>query len=220
MQRRATIDLEDLLERGLNELQLALPRTTQQRLLAFLTLLERWGRVYNLTAIRDPAQAVVHHLLDALSVLPILMQRFDLTRERVADVGSGAGIPGLVLAIAEPLMQLHSIESVGKKAAFQRQVCAELGLSRVVVHAARVESIRQPCRLVLTRAFATLSETLKSTSELLVPQGTLVAMKGQHQDTADEISQLRERYDVETIPLTVPGLEAERHLVLVGPRVF
>jgi len=142
------------LRQGAAELGLVLPEPVLRRLLAMLELLRKWNAVYNLTAIRDPREMLVHHLLDSLSILPPLRRRLDLDRATIADVGSGAGLPGLPIAIVHPGARLVSIEPIGKKTAFQRQVCSELALTNVEIVTGKAESLARPVDLVTCRAFA------------------------------------------------------------------
>jgi len=221
-ERRPAADAAALGQRlrdGATELGLGLAEPTLRRLLDFVGLLVKWNAVYNLTAIRDPSEMMVQHLLDALSILPPLRRRLDLDRCTVADVGSGAGLPGLPLAIVHPGARLVSIEPVGKKAAFQRQVCAELALTHVRVHAGRAESLSQPFDLVTCRAFASLADFVDVAARLVGPATLLAAMKGQRVGLDAERAALPPDCIVEVEPLRVPFLDAERHLVLIrrGP---
>jgi 16S rRNA (guanine527-N7)-methyltransferase len=194
------------LDRGLGELVLELPAGASERLLRYTALLEKWNRTYNLTAIREPLAMVAHHLLDSLSVLPHL----PLPKEgaRLADAGSGAGLPGIPLAIARPRWHVALAESNQKKAAFLRQAAIELGLDNVEVHEGRVESWRpQPLfDLVISRAFAALNEFLAACRHLVRPGGVLAAMKG--------VAPQDRRPECALVPLRVPMLDAQRHLVL------
>jgi 16S rRNA (guanine527-N7)-methyltransferase len=193
------------LERGLGELALALPAGAHNQLLAYLRLLAKWNRTYNLTAISDPLAMVTHHLLDSLSVLPHLALAGDV---RLADAGSGAGLPGIPLAIARPRWRVVLAESSEKKAAFLRQAKIELALDNVEVHEGRVEAWRpQPLfDLVISRAFAALEEFVAACRHLVAPAGALAAMKG----TAPE----KDQTNCRVIRLRVPFLDAQRHLVL------
>ncbi len=194
------------LDRGLAELALALPAGADERLLEYAGLLQKWNRTYNLTAIRDPLAMVAHHLLDSLAVLPHLPLAPE--RARIADAGSGAGLPGIPLAIARPRWHVALAESNQKKSAFLRQAAIELGLHNVEVHEGRVEAWRpQPLfDLVISRAFAALSEFIAACRHLVAPEGVLAAMKGvAPQETRAECSVVR---------LHVPLLDAQRHLVL------
>jgi 16S rRNA (guanine527-N7)-methyltransferase len=194
------------LDRGLGEMALALPAGARERLLDYSALLAKWNRTYNLTAIRDPLAMVAHHLLDSLSVLPHLPLAVD--RARLADAGSGAGLPGIPLAIARPRWHVALAESSQKKAAFLRQASIELALDNVEVHEGRVEAWRpQPLfDLVISRAFAALGEFIAACRHLVAPGGVLAAMKGAApQDLMAPCSLIR---------LQVPLLDAQRHLVL------
>jgi len=194
------------LDRGLGEMALALPAGARERLLDYAALLAKWNRTYNLTAIRDPLAMVAHHLLDSLSVLPYLPLAAD--HARIADAGSGAGLPGIPLAIARPRWHVALAESSQKKAAFLRQASIELALDNVEVHEGRVEAWKpQPLfDLVISRAFAALGEFIAACRHLVAPGGVLAAMKGAApQDLMAPCSLIR---------LQVPLLDAQRHLVL------
>lgn len=207
------------LVQGLNALGITHDLALADRLLEFLTLLVRWNRTYNLTAIRDPREMVRLHLLDALAVLPILensaLAGRDQTAPRLADVGSGAGIPAIPLALARPGWKITSIEAVDKKAAFQRQAKIALGLKNLEVCGARVESLLAGGHdLVLSRAFASLADFVSISGHLAAPHGALAAMKGLLPD--DEIASLPAPWQVDAVlPLIVPGVAAERHLLLL-----
>jgi len=194
------------LDRGLGELGLELGPAARERLLEYVALLVKWNRTYNLTAIRDPLAMVTHHLLDSLSVLPHLP--LAVARARIADAGSGAGLPGIPIAIARPGWQITLAESSQKKAAFLRQAAIELALHNVEVHEGRVEAWRpQPLfDLVISRAFASLAEFIAACRHLVVAGGTLAAMKGAKPKGLQA--------DCSLISLQVPLLEAQRHLVL------
>jgi len=194
------------LDRGLAEMTLALPSGARERLLAYLALLAKWNRTYNLTAIRDPLAMVAQHLLDSLSVLPHLP--LAAQHARLADAGSGAGLPGIPLAIARPGWHVALAESSQKKAAFLRQAAIELALHNVEVHEGRVEAWRpQPLfDLVISRAFATLADFIAACRHLVIPGGTLAAMKG-------AVPQDMQAHFL-LVPLRVPLLNAQRHLVL------
>lgn len=199
---------------GLVALGLNLPAAVKTRLLDYVALLKKWNATYNLTAIRDDAEMVTQHLLDSLSVLPAL-QESALTARRWADVGSGAGLPGIPLAIARPDLDMTLIETVEKKSAFQRQAKIELGLSNITVANRRVEVMPGgQFAAVISRAFAELADFVDLTGHLLEPQGRLYAMKGQLPES--EISRLPPPWVVaECVRLRVPGLEAERHLIIL-----
>ena len=200
-----------LLDRGLADLGLDLSPDARTRLLAFAALLGKWNRVYNLTAIRSPEQAITHHLLDSLAVLPHLGQI-----ARLADIGSGGGLPGIPLAIARPELEITSIETVGKKASFQQQAQIELGLANFAPLHARVEDVQPdaPCDAVISRAFSEIADFVRLTRHLLAPGGRFLAMKGVY--PRDELAALPDGVRVvETLPLAVPGLDAERHLIIL-----
>jgi 16S rRNA (guanine527-N7)-methyltransferase len=194
------------LDRGLAELELALPAGARERLLEYMALLVKWNRTYNLTAIRDPRAMVAHHLLDSLAVLPHLPLTSE--RRRLADAGSGAGLPGIPLAIARPEWRVALAESSEKKAAFLRQATIELQLSNVEVHVGRVEAWRPQLLfdVVISRAFAALADFLAACRHLLAPTGVLAAMTGKAPTPLDASCSL--------IQLHVPLLDAQRHLVL------
>jgi len=196
------------LRRGIAELGIALGLEAQEKLLVYLALLHKWNRVYNLTAIRDPQQMVSNHLLDSLAVLP------HLWAGRWLDVGCGAGLPGLVLAVAQPDWRFALLDSNSKKTGFVQQAVIELGLRNVSVHCERVEGWQPAERFdgIISRAFSELGEFLRSTRHLLAPRGRWVAMKGVPQQ---ELAGLPDGCRVErVIPLQVPGLHAARSLVI------
>lgn len=193
---------------GLLALGLDLPDATQQKLLAFRDLLLKWNKTYNLTALRDPEQAISHHLLDSLAILP------QLSDGSLLDVGSGGGLPGIPLAIVRPELAVTLVDTVQKKATFLQQVVIELGLQNVTVHHARVEEMSGQYEQISSRAFAELTQFVSLTRHLLAPDGRWLAMKGIRPDA--EISTLPADISVEAIvPLTVPGLSAERHLIIL-----
>jgi 16S rRNA (guanine527-N7)-methyltransferase len=194
------------LDRGLGEMTLALPRGAREKLVEYMALLVKWNRTYNLTAIRDPLAMVAHHLLDSLSVLPHLP--LTAVSARMADAGSGAGLPGIPLAIARPGWHIALAESSQKKAAFLRQAAIELALGNVEVHEGRVEAWRpQPLfDLVISRAFAALAAFIAACRHLVAPGGALAAMRGAAPPELPSGCSL--------IRLRVPLLDAQRHLVL------
>ena len=194
---------------GLVALGLQLDQRQQAQLLSFLVLLERWNRAYNLTALRDPLQMVSLHLLDSLAVLPFLP-----AAGSIADLGSGAGLPGIPLAIARPELKLLLVDSNSKKSAFQRQVALELGLPNVEVVNARVENLgnNRQVEAVISRAFATLAQMVTWALPMVMPRGDLFAMKGILPQ--QELQELQAEVEiVGTYPLVVPGEPVERHLV-------
>lgn len=194
-------------EEGIAALGLRLPAGAADRLRAYLALLAKWNRTYNLTAIRNEAEMVSHHLLDSLVVLPYLGDVRSL-----ADVGSGAGLPGIPLAIARPDLEVTSIEANQKKAAFQRQAKIELGLANFGVHCGRVEEVAAAFDGAISRAFADLADFVRLAGAL-APR--LYAMKGAY--PKEEIERLPPAWRmVDSHKLAVPGLAAERHLIVLG----
>ena len=199
----------DQLRQGLDALSLALSRDQQTRLLNYLALLARWNRAFNLTAVRDPAQMVPRHLLDSLAILPWVRG------PRVLDVGTGAGLPGIPLAIALPDAEFLLLDSNGKKTRFVQQAITELGLPNAGVTQARVEEFEDPRGFdtITSRAFADLARMLTLTEHLRAAGGRWAAMKA----GLEELQGLDERrYAHKAIPLKVPGEAARRHLVLLG----
>ena len=179
----------------------------QAQCLAYLALLQKWNKVYNLTAVRDPKEMLVLHLLDSLSVLP------NIEAGNLLDVGSGGGLPGLVVAITRPDVEVTTIDTVQKKAIFMRQVKAELGLSNAQVVHARVEAFKPPSpfQQVISRAFSDIALFKQLTAHLIAPHGRWLAMKG-----VVPSEELREAgvQPKEVIRLQVPNLQAERHLIV------
>ncbi len=197
------------LDRGLGELALALPAGARERLLAYMELLAKWNRTYNLTAIRDPLKMVTHHLLDSLAVLR------ELPQGTLADVGSGGGLPGIPIAIAEPQRRVTLNDANHKKGAFLRQAVIELGLANAEVHVGRAEAWRPLERfaVVIARGFAGLAEFVAACRHLVAPSGVLAAMKGSL--AREELARVPAGCDCSTVRrLAVPLLGAERHLVL------
>ena len=200
----------DALERGAQSLGLRLRPPAVEQLLAYLALMAKWNKTYNLTAVRDPLAMVSHHVLDSLAVSPHLPMA---AAGALADAGSGAGLPGIPLAVLHPEWRVVLAEANQKKAAFLRQATIELGLRNAEVHEGRVESWRPAERfaLVISRAFARLAEFARACAHLLAGDGSLVAMKGAlHQDELAEMGGWR----CACIQLHVPLLEAARHLVI------
>ena len=199
---------QSALASGLAALEIVLPGEAQSKLLAFRDLLLKWNKTYNLTALRDPAQAVSHHLLDSLAILP------HLGAGNLLDVGSGGGLPGIPLAIARPDLALGMVDTVQKKTTFLQQAVIELALSNVTVHHARVEAMQGQYAQISSRAFAEIGLFISLTRHLLAPNGRWLAMKGLRPD--DELKALPADISVEAIiPLSVPGLDAERHLIIL-----
>jgi 16S rRNA (guanine527-N7)-methyltransferase len=208
------MNLAAVLREGLVALGLDLPEAAQIGLLAYVALLKKWNATYNLTAIRDQGEMVTQHLLDSLAVLPA-MQESVLAGRRWADIGSGAGLPGIPLAIARPDLDMTLVEAVEKKSAFQRQAKIELGLANVSVLNHRVEEISGGAfDAVISRAFAELGDFVRLAGHLPGPDGRLYAMKGLLPE--GEISRLPPGWAVaDCIRLNVPGLAAERHLIIL-----
>ncbi|KVM85894.1 16S rRNA (guanine(527)-N(7))-methyltransferase RsmG [Burkholderia stagnalis] len=220
--RRATAvnrdGLEKMLVDGANALGVALTDTQRNQLLDYVALLAKWNAVYNLTAIRDPQQMLIQHILDSLSIVPHLGDR---ASTRVLDVGSGGGLPGIVLAIVRPDWQVTLNDIVQKKSAFQTQTRAELKLANLSVVTGRVETLQpgvevpEKFDVIVSRAFADLSDFVKLARHLVAPGGAIWAMKGVH--PGDEIARLPDGSHVkQTIRLAVPMLDAERHLIEVA----
>lgn len=206
-------DLRPMLESGLADI--GLDPAHAERLLAYLALLVRWNATYNLTAIRDPREMVVKHLLDSL-VMHRFVDPLVASGGGLADLGTGAGLPGIPLAIVKPGLRVTLVESAGKKARFMRQAVRELGLADVRVAESRIESVDEPgaYAAITARALATIPLILELGGHLLAPDGVLLAMKGVH--PAEELAQLPPGWRLRDIhPLRVPGLDAERHLVVV-----
>ena len=193
---------------GLAALDITLPADAQHKLLAFRDLLLKWNKTYNLTALRDPAQAISHHLLDSLAILP------HIGAGKLLDVGSGGGLPGIPLAIARPELAVSMVDTVQKKTTFLQQAVIELALKNVTVHHARVEEMQGQYAQISSRAYAEIGLFISLTRHLLAPDGRWLAMKGVRPD--DELKALPADIMVEAIiPLTVPGLDAERHLIIL-----
>jgi 16S rRNA (guanine527-N7)-methyltransferase len=203
----------DALTAGIDALRLDVDQAARQKLGTYVALLDKWNRTHNLTAIREPARMITHHLLDSLAVLPHLPEGPGL---HIVDVGSGGGLPGIPLAIARPAWRAALIDSNRKKAAFLNQAAIELPLANVEVVAARVEDYAPPARfdVVIARAYADLATFAAQARHLLAPGGQLVAMKGAH--PREEIARLpRGIRVVATTRLDVPGVDGERHLVIM-----
>jgi 16S rRNA (guanine527-N7)-methyltransferase len=203
--------LRQILDAGILALSLELNEQQREKLLDYLDLLQKWNGVYNLTAIRDPEQMLKQHILDCLAALP----HFQAFRG-VLDVGSGGGFPGMVLAIAYPQMAVALVDTVQKKTAFLTQAKAELGLGNVTVHTCRVENWRseEKFEVITSRAFSDLGNFIILTNHLLEEDGCYLAMKGMLPEK--EMAALPAGWMVTQVwPLTVPGLQAERHLLML-----
>ncbi len=204
------MNVEQQLAAGVAALGLALPKGAEAKLLAYLALLDKWNRVYNLTAVRDAERMVSHHLLDSLAAVPYFRG------ETVLDVGSGGGLPGIPLAIARPELQVTLIDSIAKKTAFLLQAKAELGLANLNVVTGRVEDFRSETGfdVITSRAFSDLKEFVTLTRHLLRPGGRWLAMKGLYPN--EEIALLPHGVKVSADhALVVPGLDASRHLIVL-----
>jgi 16S rRNA (guanine527-N7)-methyltransferase len=198
------------LEAGLKAMKLSFPDSVVNKLLGYHQLLVKWNKAYNLTAIRDPEQMIQRHLLDSLSIAPYI------NGKRFIDVGTGAGLPGMIMAIIFPEQEWHLLDSNGKKTRFLFQVKTQLGLDNVTVHNCRVESLQceQKFDGVMSRAFATLHDMISGSQQLLKPSGYFYAMKGQYPE--QELRELGKNYIVDACPrLQVPGESGERHLIII-----
>lgn len=200
--------LRQRLDAGIAALQLEILPATRERLLDYVELLARWNATYNLSAVREPGEMVTRHLLDSLSVVPCV------GGATLADLGTGAGLPGIPLAIVAPERAVALVDSNGKKTRFLRAAVRELGLANVKVIEARVEQAPGQYDCITARAFASLSEMLAWGGELLAPGGTWLALKAR--DPRDEIAAMPAGFGVEAVvPLRVPGLDAERCVVVI-----
>ena len=208
-------DLRDRLQAGLTALGLSLSPKQQQQLLDYLALLGKWNRVYNLTAVREGEDMLTHHLLDSLAVVAPLrraLSDIQTAPPRVLDVGSGGGLPGVVIAIACPEVAVTCVDTVAKKAAFIQQAAAELGLPHLRATHARVENLREAYDVVTSRAFASLKDFVTWSRSALAPNGVWMAMKGRQPD--GEIAELPADVSVFHVePIAVPGLDAQRCIV-------
>jgi 16S rRNA (guanine527-N7)-methyltransferase len=207
------VSTRELLVEGVRALRLDVGSAQLDRLVDFLELLAKWNRTHNLTSIREPAQMVTHHLLDALAVLPSVPDRAPL---RLLDVGTGGGVPGIPLAIARPQWHMTLLDSNHKKAAFVTQAKLELSLPNVEIIVSRIEDYRPAERfdVVISRAFSDLHTFVEGALPCVADEGLLIAMKGAM--PKDEIGALPATVDVEATPaLEVPGLGASRHLIIM-----
>lgn len=205
-------ELTEKLTWGLNELGLHLDDSVQLKLLCYVDLLHKWNRTYNLTAVRKPELMVTRHLLDSLVINPYL------EAGRILDVGTGAGLPGIPLALIRPDDEFYLLDSNSKKTRFVTQVVSELELNNVTVVKSRVEEFQpgQVFNTIMSRAFSTLANMVSGTRHLLDPKGVLLAMKGVY--PVAEVDELPDDMQlVESVELKVPGLDAERHLLIIRP---
>jgi 16S rRNA (guanine527-N7)-methyltransferase len=212
--------LRSTLIAGLKALQLELNEQQVDQLLAYQAMIVKWTQVYNLTSVRDPAEMMTHHLLDSLAAIPALQRHLQSTGleqgSRLLDVGSGAGLPGVVIAICCPTVSVTCVDTVAKKAAFIRQAALALKLPNLTGLHARVENITEQFDVICSRAFASLADFTSWSAAALAPQGVWMAMKGKH--PADELQALPATiamFHVEQ--LKVPGLDAERCILWLRP---
>ena len=213
MQSEERQRLHIALSEAASQLPLSFTPEVLEKLLDYLALLHKWNAVYNLTAVRDPSQMLTQHLLDCMATVPAFENA-----QRLLDVGSGGGLPGVVIAIwaqhNAPAMHVHLIDTVHKKTAFLTQVKAELGLRNVTVHTGRVEQLemKEKYDVITSRAFAELSDFVLWSEHLLASGGELIALKGQA--ASEELERLPEQWQVaQRTAVKVPGLKAQRHLV-------
>jgi 16S rRNA (guanine527-N7)-methyltransferase len=208
-------DAEAVLRAGLSALGLSLSDAQVRQLLDYQSLIGKWNKVYNLTAVRDPAEMLTHHLLDSLAAVAPLQRHVQgrgLAAASLLDVGSGAGLPGVVLAICCPNLAVTCVDTVGKKAAFIKQAALALGLGNLTGLHARVETLTQPFDVICSRAFASLADFTSWSQAALAPGGVWMALKGKH--PAEELALLPPGVAVFHVePLTVPGLDAERCII-------
>ena len=203
--------LEKRLQQGLRDLGLDLTVPAREQLLNFLGLLEKWNQTYNLTAVRDPEQMVPRHLLDSLTVLPYLQG------PQVLDIGTGAGLPGIPLALARPDLEFTLLDSNAKKTRFATQAVHELGLQNVVVVQERVEKFHPEKKFdtLIARAFASIPDMLAASRHLCAPRGRFLVMKGVFPQ--EELAAVTDGYRAEVKALHIPGLDAARHVVILAP---
>ena len=204
--------VSEQLAAGIAQMRLDISPAQQQKLLDYLALLQKWNKTYNLTALRDPAQMISHHLLDSLTILPYLANA-----QSMIDVGSGGGMPAIPAAICRPDLRITMVDANSKKTTFLRQAIIELGLDNAAVSNSRVEDWRDnQANIVTSRAFAELADFVRLTRHLLGENGHWVAMKGVYPQ--DELFRLPENVAAYQIdPVHVPTLNAERHIVLLRP---
>jgi 16S rRNA (guanine527-N7)-methyltransferase len=211
-----SLNLEEGLRSGAKALNLDLSDEQIQRLLGYMALIQKWTKVYNLTAVRDPADMLTHHLLDSLTAIASLSRHTQGQPLKVLDVGSGGGLPGVVLAICMPELNVTCVDTVAKKAAFVQQVAVSLKLPNLRGIHARVESLTDPYDVICSRAFASLPDFVTWSRSALAEGGVWMAMKGKHpQDEIDALPADIKVFHVE--PLTVPGLDVERCMVWMKP---
>ena len=213
-----SVNLEAGLRSGAQALGLDLSDAQIQHLLAYAALIQKWNKVYNLTALRDPADMLTHHLLDSLTAIAPLRRHTQGQPVRVLDVGSGGGLPGVVLAICMPELIVTCVDTVAKKAAFVQQVAVSLKLPNLRGLHARVESLTDPYQVICSRAFASLPDFVTWSRSALAEDGVWMAMKGKHPQ--EEIDALPEGVKVLHVePLMVPGLAVDRCIVWMKPEM-
>ena len=207
--------LTETLTHGVGQIAIELSAAQIGKLIDYVALLVKWNAVYNLTAVRDPAQMITQHVLDSLAAVPYFVDA-----QNVLDVGAGGGLPGMVLAIwaqqAHPEMRVSMVDTVNKKTAFLTQAKVELGLNKVTIYTARVEQLKvaQPFNVITSRAFAELADFVNWSSHLLAPGGRFIAMKGVLPQ--QEIAALPQGWSATAVDaLKVPGLDAERHVITI-----
>jgi 16S rRNA (guanine527-N7)-methyltransferase len=211
-----SVNLEEGLRSGIQALGLSLSGEQSQRLLGYVALIQKWNKVYNLTALRDPADMLTHHLLDSLTAIAPLSRHTQGQPTKVLDVGSGGGLPGVVLAICMPELNVTCVDTVAKKAAFVQQVAVSLRLPNLRGVHARVESLTDPYPVICSRAFASLPDFVTWSRSALAQGGAWMAMKGKHpQGEIEALPAGVKVFHVE--PLTVPGLDVERCVVWMRP---
>jgi 16S rRNA (guanine527-N7)-methyltransferase len=211
-------EMKSALADAVTELGLTLADPQLDQLLAYLALIQKWNKVYNLTAVREPKAMLTQHLVDSLSLMPALRRHAGGEPLRMMDVGSGGGLPGVVVAICEPTIDVTCVDAVAKKASFIKQVAAELALPNLHGEHSRVEALNTaPFDLITSRAFASLLDFTTLTHRHLKPDAIWLAMKGQH--PAEELAALPSDLDVFHVEqLRVPGLDAQRCLIWIKPR--
>jgi 16S rRNA (guanine527-N7)-methyltransferase len=211
-----SVNLEGGLRSGIQALGLSLSDEQVQRLLGYVALIQKWNKVYNLTALRDPADMLTHHLLDSLTAVAPLSRHTQGQSIKVLDVGSGGGLPGVVLAICMPELNVTCVDTVAKKAAFVQQVAVSLKLPNLRGVHARVESLTDPYQVICSRAFASLPDFVTWSRSARAEGGVWMAMKGKHpQGEIDALPADVKVFHVE--PLKVPGLDVERCMVWISP---
>jgi len=211
------VNLEAGLRSGAQALGLSLSADQIRRLLDYMALIQKWNKVYNLTALRDPADMLTHHVLDSLTAVAPLARHTQGQAIRVLDVGSGGGLPGVVLAICMPELNVSCVDTVAKKAAFVQQVAVSLKLPNLRGIHARVESLTDPYDVICSRAFASLPDFVTWSRSALKEGGVWMAMKGKHpQGEIDALPADVSVFHVE--PLVVPGLDVERCMVWMKPQ--